>query len=169
VRTMPEITEKLDYSKLYASYARLPRATEEACRYDMRFIMVRTKDKPVPSHNHFRRFIKHHLQGEAAEHLFYRIVAYLPEAGETGPANVFADGTKIEACANRYSWVWKKSANKFEARPDVKPEETTARLINGYPEEIPAGTDASECLVITKRSRGATPFQKPARMLPSCA
>jgi transposase len=173
VRTMLEITERLDYSKLYASYDRFPRATEvspkqmfqltilgfmegrnttraleEACRYDMRFIMVRTKDKPVPDHNRFWSFIKHRLQGEVAEHLFYQIVEYLLEAGEIDLANVFIDGTKIEACANRYSWVWQKSTNKFDARLDVKLAETTARLINEYLEEIPSGTDARGCLEI---------------------
>jgi hypothetical protein len=28
----------------------------------------------------------------------------------------FADGTKIEANANKYTFVWRKSTNKFQAR-----------------------------------------------------
>ena len=37
-------------------------------------------------------------------------------------AHLFADGTKIEANANEYSFVWKKSANRYEARLDAKAE-----------------------------------------------
>ena len=172
VRTMLEITERLDYSKLNASYSRMPRAAEvspkqmfqlvilgfmegklttraleDACRYDTRFMHVR-KGKPVPDHNRFWSFIKHRLQGDVAEHLFYQIVEHLLELGELDLANVFVDGTKIEASANRYSFVWAKSTNKYDARLDVKLAATVARLINEYLEEIPTGTDAQGCLAI---------------------
>ena len=40
------------------------------------------------------------------ENLFYQLVLKLSELGEAEFKNVFADGTKIEANANRYTFVW---------------------------------------------------------------
>jgi len=57
----------------------------------------------------------------------------------------FIDGTKIEANANRYSFVWKKSTNKYEARLDTKMEELLSKLSKDYP-EIRLGTKAEDCI-----------------------
>jgi len=171
----------MDYSKLNASYDRMPRQTEvspkqmfqltilgfmegkhttraleDACRYDTRFMFIRG-EKPAPDHNRFWSFIKHRLQGEVAEHLFYQLAEYLLEQGEINLDNLFVDGTKIEACANRYSFVWQKSTNKFDARLDIKLNTLVARLVGEYLEEIPTGTDAQGCIDILyglKESRG---------------
>ena len=43
---------------------------------------------------------------------FYQFVEKLYEMGEVKFKNLFVDGTKIEANANRYTWVWKKSCIK---------------------------------------------------------
>ncbi len=40
--------------------------------------------------------------------------------GEIQFENLFVDGTKIEANANKYSFVWKKSTNKYQARLSKK-------------------------------------------------
>jgi len=34
--------------------------------------------------------------------------------------NVFIDGTKIEANANKYTFVWKKAVNKFYEKLKIK-------------------------------------------------
>ena len=52
----------------------------------------------------------------------------LKEAGEIDLVNLFVDGTKIEANANKYSFVWKKSTNKFEAKLDIKIEKVREKL-----------------------------------------
>ena len=103
--------------------------------------------KPAPDHNRFWSFIKHRLQGTIAENLFYQLVEYLLEIGEIEPANVFIGGTKIDANANRYSFVWKKSTNKYEARLDEKISQLQAELIAKY-FEIPAESTAAEGLSI---------------------
>ena len=102
-RTLIEITERLDYQKLNASYKRLPkgdqatpkqmfqlvilgfmlgiystRKLESACRHDLRFIYL-LHSKPAPDHNRFYRFIKFRLQGEVLEPLFYQRVHDLKE------------------------------------------------------------------------------------------
>jgi len=169
-----KISERMDYSALHAKYARLPRekdATpkqmfqlvvlgfmegvtstrklESSCKHDIRFMRV-LQGKPVPDHNRFWSFIKHRLQGEAAENLFYQLVDYLLETGEIDLANLFVDGTKIEANANRYSFVWKKSTTKYEARLDEKMVALRAELIGRYLEEIPSEATIEECLSLLK-------------------
>jgi len=170
IRTMIEITERLDYSKLNASYKRQPkkeeatpkqmfqlvilgfmngtyslRALESKSRYDIRFLHI-LKGKPTPDHNRFWSFIKHRLQGEVMENLFYQLVHYLKETGEIELVNLFVDGTKIEANANRYSFVWKKSTNKFEARLDVKIEAFKEEILVSYPFHIKEDMTLVDCL-----------------------
>jgi hypothetical protein len=38
--------------------------------------------------------------------------------------NYFLDGTKMKANANKYSFAWKKSTSKFEAKVREKIQET---------------------------------------------
>ena len=172
VNTVLNLTERLDYNLLNASYERLPSASEaspkqmfqlvilgymedtystrkleSASRYDIRF-MYELQGKPVPDHNRFWSFIKHRLQGEVIENLFYQLVNYLLEAGEIDLANLFVDGTKIEACANRYTFVWKKSTNKYEARLDEKMADLQTDLTARYLSEIPTGTNLDACYEI---------------------
>ena len=173
VRLMLEITERLDYNKLNASYTRHPsekeaspkqmfqlvtlgfmegyystRKLESACKNDIRFMYI-LRGKPAPDHNRFWSFIKHRLQGEVAEHLFYQVTSYLEELGEIDYTNVFIDGTKIEANANKYTFVWKKSTNKYEAKLDIKTENLLHQIFQEYP-EVQAKANAEDCLATLK-------------------
>jgi transposase len=121
------------------------RDMESACRNDIRFLAI-LNNKPAPDHNRFWRFIKNHLTSAVMEHLFYQLVHYLKEAGEVSFENVFIDGTKIEANANRYSFVWKKAVNKFEAKLDVKMTELKSELLTKYPFIIKEQMCLSDCL-----------------------
>jgi transposase len=195
VRRLLEITERMDYSQLNAAYKRLPnvkeaspkqmfqlvimgfmegiyssRKLEKACKHDIRFMYLLGGAR-APDHNRFATFIKERLQGGAAEHLFYQLVEYLEGAGEIDFTNLFVDGTKIEANANRYSFVWKKSTNKYEARLDEKLSAVLKRLACDYAFDIPPGAAAEESLAILKelakrvtfvyrRGRRKTPLQR---------
>lgn len=144
VRTLVDVTERLDYKKLTKTYQRQPRrgeATpkqmfqivllgfmierystrkiESACRNDIRFLYLLSGNR-APEHSKIARFVKDHLKGPIAEDLFYQLVLLLAEQGEIAFENLFVDGTKIEANANRYSFVWAKSTNKHEARANDK-------------------------------------------------
>ena len=44
--------------------------------------------------------------------LFYQMVRRLERMGELSKETIFIDGTKLEACANKYTFVWKKSLGK---------------------------------------------------------
>ena len=49
---------------------------------------------------------------EEMEDLFDQFVQRLKIKGEISAENIFIDGTKIEAYANRYTFVWRKSVEK---------------------------------------------------------
>ncbi len=60
-----------------------------------------------------------------AEEIFYTLVHKLKGKKEIRFEHLFVDGTKIEANANKYSFVWKKSTNKYEQKVSVKIEKLT--------------------------------------------
>ncbi len=49
---------------------------------------------------------------EAVEDVFSSVVGVLIESGYVKAENLFVDGTKIEANANRYSYIWKKNVER---------------------------------------------------------
>ncbi len=53
---------------------------------------------------------------DACEDLFYQMVRRLTEAGELSKETLFIDGTKLEVCANKYTFVWEKSVGKWEEK-----------------------------------------------------
>ena len=128
-----EICESLDYSELYATYVRVWRKVNpitmfeilvfgyitrlysgrdiaKACRTDIRFMWL-LNGEPAPSHATISRFQDERLK-VVMEDLFYQFVEKLYEMGEIEFKNLFVDGTKIEANANRYTFVWKKAIEK---------------------------------------------------------
>lgn len=56
------------------------------------------------------------------------MVCCLAEIGELSKETVFIDSTKLEACANKYTFVWKKSVGKWEEKMFVKMEDTIQML-----------------------------------------
>ena len=49
-----------------------------------------------------------------------KLINKLIELNEIDLENVFIDGTKIEANANKYTFVWKKAVNKFYEKLKIK-------------------------------------------------
>ena len=90
--------------KIYSS-----REIERACRENICFMYL-LGDNAVPDHNTIARFRAERLAGFEKE-LLEQFVGMLAEWGFVSLATVFIDGTKIEANANRYSFVWKKSTD----------------------------------------------------------
>ena len=54
----------------------------------------------------------------------------LGELGEIDYKNIFIDETKIEANSNKYSFVWKKSVDKFQRKLKKKMIEKMKDQIN---------------------------------------
>ena len=69
----------------------------------------------APDHATIARFRSIHFS-QVAEKYLSLTVNYLMELGEIGGNEIFIDGTKIEANANKYTFVWKKSVTKNQAR-----------------------------------------------------
>lgn len=139
VRLASAQLEELDYSKLYRAYSPRGRKSaaepriifkvlvygymngiyssrklEAACRKNIDFMWL-LEGEPVPDHNTLARFRTGRLKA-AVEDLFYQYTRKLDEMGETNHDNVFIDGTKMESCANRYTFVWRGSVEKNLAR-----------------------------------------------------
>lgn len=98
------------------------RALEKACKRDINFKWLLQGQLP-PGHNSIDRFRRERLAG-CIENLFNQLVKKLRELNEIQFKNIFIDGTKIEASANRYTFVWKKSIDKFEDRLQKKIKES---------------------------------------------
>ncbi|ALP91538.1 IS1182 family transposase [Klebsiella pneumoniae] len=162
VRVLYDVMEGLDYSELNRTYstigrnpALLPktmfaiivygymegiyssRALEKACKRDINFKWLLQGQLP-PGHNSIDRFRRERLAG-CIENLFNQLVKKLRELNEIQFKNIFIDGTKIEASANRYTFVWKKSIDKFEDRLQKKIKESLIKMNH----------DLNLCLIIT--------------------
>ena len=83
------------------------RKMEAACRRDINFKWLLAGQK-APDHITIARF-RTGLLADACENLFYQMVRRLSQADELSKETVFIDGTKLEACANRFTFVWKVS------------------------------------------------------------
>ena len=148
-----EICETLDYTELFKSYVRHWRkinpitmfellvlgymerkfssyAIEKACRTDIRFMWL-LQDEPVPSVATIKRFQSEKLKN-AIEGLFYQFVEKLYEMGEVKFKNLFVDGTKIEANANKYTFVWKTAVEKLLLKTEKKISELLSLLAERY-------------------------------------
>jgi transposase len=71
----------------------------------------------APDHNTIARFRSQHLP-DAVEDLLDQMVQILVKHGEISfeESAVFIDGTKIEANANRYQFVWKRAVSKKQEK-----------------------------------------------------
>ena len=141
VRKLVEICDELDYSKLYGAYVRKwrkvnprtmfevlaygymngiysSRDIESACRHDIRFMWI-LQNEPAPDHSTIARFQNERLTG-VMEDLFYQLTDKLYQMGELTYKNMFVDGTKIEANANRYTFVWSKAVAKQLEKLEVR-------------------------------------------------
>lgn len=93
------------------------RDLEEACKIDIRFMFL--ADNQRPSHMVFQRFIQDKLKG-SLEDIFYEINEFLIEKEKIDTSKLYIDGTKIEANANKFTFVWKKAVLNYQAKLFVK-------------------------------------------------
>ena len=85
------------------------RDIEKACRnrIDFRYILNSNK---MPDHSTISRFLN--AINDIIDDLFYQYVNRLMKLSNINDDTVYIDGTKIEAYANKYSFVWKKAILK---------------------------------------------------------
>lgn len=133
VYTLIQVMEELDYSSLLAKYSkkgRKPynpimmfavltyanmrgiRAVDRIvnlCERDIAFIWLTKGLKP--KRDAFYDYINNKLDDEILDNLHYQFIHLLQKAGLITLEVLFIDGTKIEANANRYTFVWRGSIN----------------------------------------------------------
>ena len=116
------------------------RGIEEACRRDIHYMWLLEGHK-APDHNTIARFRRDRLV-PVMEDLFTQLVKALYERGEIAFGDLFVDGTKIEANANRYSFVWRKAVEKQAEKLAPKLTEQARQLQAEYGllGETPEGT-----------------------------
>lgn len=86
------------------------RGIEKSCRTDIRYMWL-LEDCDAPSFMTISNFIKKQLTTNI-EKIFVDINKVIFEKENVDLSHTYIDGTKIEANANKYSWVWKKSCVK---------------------------------------------------------
>ena len=133
VYTLKKVMEELDFSGLLANcsdkgrtgynpimmyavvtYANMRgvRAVDrivELCQRDLAFIWLTKGQKP--KRDAFYEFKNKKLTGDILDELNYQFMRRLKKEGLITLKELFIDGTKLEANANRYTFVWRGSIN----------------------------------------------------------
>lgn len=89
------------------------RELEDNCRVNIRFMHL--MDRETPSYRTFGYFINEILQ-DTVEEIFADINHAIFEEENVDLQHIYIDGSKFEADANRYTWVWKKATEKSRYR-----------------------------------------------------
>lgn len=95
-------------SNIYSS-----RKMEQALKENIHFMWLSAMSRP--DHNTLNRFRSERLKTEIKA-IFTQIVLLLEKQGLVSLETTFVDGTKIEANANRYTFVWGRAIKKHKAR-----------------------------------------------------
>ena len=127
VRLLSQFVEEMDLTCLYDTYSILkenqvtPRqmlkillyacldtkyaskVIETACKRDVNYMYL-LEGKPAPDHATIARFRSLHF-APCAKGLLTQCTQLLYELGEISGENIFIDGTKMEANANKYTFV----------------------------------------------------------------
>lgn len=85
-----------------------------------------------PDHNTINRFRSERLK-DVLKTVFGQVVELLVEAGHLSLKEVFTDGTKLEAQANRYTFVWGNGIKHSKAKMEEQLKE-----LWGYAERVAA-------------------------------
>ena len=93
-------------------YASL-RELEDRCKTNIRYMYL--MDYETPTYRSFSYFINEELK-EPAEDIFKAIVDYIVDQEGVDLQHLYIDGSKFEANANKYTWVWKKATEKSRYR-----------------------------------------------------
>ncbi len=89
------------------------RKIEQALRENIHFMWLSAMNRP--DHNTIARFRSERLKG-VLRLIFGQIVELLMEEGVLSIKDIYTDGTRIEANANRYTFVWAKSIRTNKER-----------------------------------------------------
>ena len=89
------------------------RELEDNCKVNLRFMYL--MDRETPSYRTFGYFINEELS-DSVESIFKAVMQYIQKVDAVDLQHLYIDGSKFEANANKYSWVWKKATEKSRYR-----------------------------------------------------
>jgi transposase len=119
----------------YTQRVNSSRQIAKGLRENVNFMWISGNNRPdFRTINRFRSSV----MKDGIEVVFGEVLQYLIEGGYVTLENYFLDGTKIEANANKYKWVWAKSTAKYKARLQEKIQE----LLNNIEQENDAEQEA---------------------------
>ena len=140
VRLLSQVVEAMDLTDLYSTYERInsvsprtllkivlysymngdysSRSMELNCKRDINFMFL-LEGQSAPDHATFARFRSIHF-APCSKRILAEMSNTLFELGEVSGETIFIDGTKIEASANKYTFVWKKTVTKNQEKLLVK-------------------------------------------------
>ena len=140
VRLLSQFVEEMDLTDLYSTYDRInslsPRtllkivlysymngdysfcSMELNCKRDINFMFL-LEGHSAPDHATLARFRSIHF-APCSKRILAEVSNILFDLGEISGETIFIDGTKIEANANKYTFVWKKAVTKNQAKLLIK-------------------------------------------------
>lgn len=119
----------------YASGVYSSRKIAAATRENVNLMWL-TGMRPL-DHNTVNRFRSERIR-PVFEDVFSEVVAVLAESGHITLDTYFLDGTKVEANANRFTFVWKKSTDRYQ--------DALRRRVRAHLEAIDEMNDEEEAL-----------------------
>ena len=140
VRLLSQFVEEMDVTDLYSTYDRIKslsprtllkivlysymngdyssRSMELNCKRDINFMFL-LEGHSAPDHATLARFRSIHF-APCSKRILAEVSNILFDLGEISGETIFIDGTKIEANANKYTFVWKKAVTKNQAKLLIK-------------------------------------------------
>lgn len=109
------------------------RKIEKSCKYDLRIRYLLDGSK-APDHSTINRFRKKIL--ELTPDILNQMVQILIEENQIDLSSIYIDGTKIEAYANRYSFVWRGSIEKWQEKLIEKIKEELGLSKSLIPDQV---------------------------------
>ena len=89
------------------------RELDDECQVNIRYMYL--MDYETPSYHTFGNFINDCLS-ESIEDIFKAINEFIIKKDNVDLNHLYIDGSKFEANANKYTWVWKKATEKSRYR-----------------------------------------------------
>ena len=136
VRLLSQLVEDMDLTDLYSTYERInslsprtllkivlysymngdysSRSMELKCKRDINFMYLLEGHK-APDHATLARFRSIHF-APCSKRILAEVSNLLYDMGEISGETIFIDGTKIEACSNKYTFVWKKAVTRNQTK-----------------------------------------------------
>ncbi len=108
------------------------RKIEQALYENIHFMWLSSGAKP--DHNTINNFRGQRLKNEFKQ-IFHQVVFLLAEEGVLSLKELFVDGTKIEANANKYTFVWGKSIKTRKEKMQQQLKQLWAYVEKVYKEE----------------------------------